>query len=294
MASKRTYVTGAILAAFGLLAIIPWSTSITIPALMTAEKEQALFAPFPAKIESMAIVDGAVVQKGDVLFQLASPQLVSDLARAEERRSLIESRIDRTGSDDQDRASLIVLTNELKEVNEQIEGFQRVREQMTIRAPFAGTVADLDPELHAGLWVNPKNPMGVLQSGETARIKGYVSERNVFRFEPGARARFIPDNRELPIVETQVMEVAEASSEQLDEHYLALPFGGSIAIEEAQKDQLRPTEAEYAVGMVPRKESVGVPQKAVRGVSIISGEPESFYTRAKRQVLKVFVREMGV
>ena len=295
MASKRFWVTSLVAGCFGLLAVIPWSTQITIPSLLTAGQEQSLFAPFPAQIEKLNIKNGEQVKKGDVLVQLAAPQLVKDLDLARERKTLIESRIDRTGSDDEDRASLIVLTNELQQVKEEIDGLLRIREQMTVRAPFDATVADVDPELHAGLWVNPKTPFAVLQTGNVPRIKGYVNEQNVFRFQPGTSAKFIPDDIDLPTLEAKVSSIAEASSEQLDEPYLALPFGGSIAIEEARKEELRPTEAAYSVALVPSdSEALNQPNKAIRGVAIITGEPQSFYSRAKRQVLKVLVRELGV
>ncbi|MEE9313233.1 MAG: biotin/lipoyl-binding protein [Rhizobiaceae bacterium] len=295
MASKRFWITATGTVCLGVLAIIPWSTTITIPALMTAEKEQAMFAPFAAQIVSMDVRDGKIVKKGDILLQLKSPQVERSFLLAQERRRLIQSRIDRSAADDQDRASLIVLTNELKEVNEELDGLKRVKAKLSIRAPFNGVIADLDPELHAGLWINPKAPLAVLQSGKNPRFKGYVSEQSVFRLSAGAGAKFIPDNRELPIVNIQVATIAEASSEQLDSPYLALPFGGKIAIEEAKKNELRPTEAVYAVAMILKENTqTPVPPKAVRGVSIISGAPESFYTRMKRQVLKVLVREMGV
>ena len=295
MASKRFWVTSLVAGCFGLLAVIPWSTQITIPSLLTAGQEQSLFAPFPAQIEKLNIKNGEQVKKGDVLVQLAAPQLMKDLDLARERKTLIESRIDRTGSDDEDRASLIVLTNELQQVKEEIDGLLRIREQMTVRAPFDATVADVDPELHAGLWVNPKTPFAVLQTGNVPRIKGYVNEQNVFRFQPGTSAKFIPDDIDLPTLEAKVSSIAEASSEQLDEPYLALPFGGSIAIEEARKEELRPTEAAYSVALVPSdSEALNQPNKAIRGVAIITGEPQSFYSRAKRQVLKVLVRELGV
>jgi len=226
---------------------------------------------------------------------LKSPQLEKKLTLANERQALLESRIDRSGSDDQDRASLIVLTNELNSVREEILGLQRVAEQLTLRAPFDGLIADMDTEIHKGLWVNTKTPMAILQASQGVRIKGYVSEKNLFRFGSGANAKFIPDNLELPSVETVVRDVALASAEQLDEPYLALRFGGSIATEEGgDKAVLKPIEANYSVAMVPANQQADVPALAIRGVSIISGEPESFYTRVKRQVLKVLVREMGV
>ncbi len=295
MFSLRFWISAGIVAGFGVLAVIPWSTKITIPALMTAEQEQAIFAPFAAKVTAIKVANGDSVKKEQVLFQLSSPKLMRDFVLAKERKSLLETRIDRIGSDVEDRASLIVLTNELKEVVEEIEGLKRVTQKLTVRARFAGVVADLDPELHADLWVNSRTPMAVLQTRNSPRIKGYVSEQSVFRFKSGAVAKFIPDNPELPIVKIHVVNVAEASSESLDEPYLALPYGGSIAIEETQNEALRPLEAFYAVAMATAKsDRVAVPQKVVRGVSVITGAPESFYTRVKRQVLKILVREIGV
>ncbi len=295
MSSKRFWVSSLVAGGLATLAIIPWSTQISIPSMMTAEKEQSIFAPFPAQITSFDIKNGSNVKQGQLLFQLAAPQLENSIVLANERQALIESRIDRTGSDDEDRASLIVLENELKEVREELQGLQRIKSKLMVRAPFNGKIADMDSELHPGLWVNPNAPMAVLQAGNAPRIKGYVGEQNVFRFAAGTEAKFVPENLELPIVDVRVTEVAEASNEQLDEPYLALPFGGSIAIEEADKDKLRPIEAAYSVALQPNEnETIVVPQKVVRGVAIIQGEPQSFFSRAKRQVLKVLVREMGV
>ncbi|MEP1209400.1 MAG: hypothetical protein ABJM29_02350 [Rhizobiaceae bacterium] len=294
MFSKRFWFSSLVAAGLTALAVTPWSTQITIPSLMTASQERSLYAPLPARIANLTLANGQQVSKGDVLVQLQSPVLERDLLLARERKMLLETRIDRSGSDAQDRASLIVLTNELESVKEEIDGLQRVSEQLVMRAPFDGTITDVDPELHAGLWIGSKLPLAVLQSQQAPRIKGYVSEQNVFRFAVGTSARFVPENPELPIVSATVSEVAEASTLQLDEPYLALPFGGSIAVEEARKEELRPMEAAYSVALEPQADSpVAQPKMAVRGVAILQGEPQSFYQRAKLQVLKVLVRELG-
>ena len=65
-------------------------------------------------------------------------------------------------------------------------------------------------------------------------------------------------------------------------------------IEEARKEELRPMQAAYAVALEPAADSpLSRPDMAVRGVAILEGEPQSFYERAKLQVLKVLVRELG-
>ncbi len=293
MLSKRIYITGGVIASLVLLAIIPWSTSISVPAVMSAQQEQSIFAPFPSRIVGLTLKDGTVVKKGAILAKLDSPQLERDAKLANERASLLESRIGRTSADAEDRASLIVLTNELNQVREELQGLERLRQELIVRAPFDGVIVDVDSELHAGMWVNSKTPFAMVRSKSGVKIKGYVGEQNVFRFNTGATARFIPDAPELPAVDTTVTSIAEAASESLDEPYLALPYGGSIAMEEGEKERLRPVEAAYVVAMEPGN-GVAMPQMAVRGVSVIEGEAQSFYTRIKRQVFKVLVREMGV
>ncbi|MEL6947372.1 MAG: HlyD family efflux transporter periplasmic adaptor subunit [Pseudomonadota bacterium] len=297
MSAKRILVTTAVVAALTAVAVVPWSTRVSIPGLMTAEQEQALFAPFAARVKTIALKDGQRVEKGDVLLRLDAPKLDQDVAMAQERARLLESRIDRTGSDVVDRASLIVLENELNEVREQLDGLRRVQRQLVVRAPLTGVVTDIDPELHAGLWVNPKTPLAIVQAADGVMIKGYVSEGEVFRFSKGATARFVPDNPDLPIIDAIVRSVSQAASDRLDEPYLALKYGGSVATEEAaasaQKNELRPTKAAFAVYLDPAA-GHAMPGMALRGVTLIEGRAESFYTRIKRQVLKILVREVGV
>ncbi|MFD0916410.1 HlyD family efflux transporter periplasmic adaptor subunit [Pseudahrensia aquimaris] len=294
MKTKRFLVTSLVLAGAVAVAVIPWSTRIVVPSVMTAEHEQTLFPPFAGQVVDLKLVDGMKVEEGDVLAVLASPEIDQKLKQAQERARLLESRIDRTGADSRDRASLVVLENELNEVREEMDGLNRVREQLTMRAPFAGVVTDMDPELHVGIWTNVKTPMATIQDRERLKVKGYVSEQNLFRFAEGARATFIPDNPELAKTPLQVASVSVASVERLDEPYLAMRYGGDIAVDESDKKALRPTAANYAIDMVPSADEAILPASAVRGISVIQGEAESFYTRIKRQVLKVFVREMGV
>ena len=294
MKTPRFLISGtAVIAAIGL-AITPWSTNITVPAVLTAEQEQTLYAPFPARVIDTFLQEGSVVKKGEVVAILEAPQLDLKLRNAKERRKLLESRIDRSGSDAQDRASLIVLTNELAEVREEIDGLRRVVDELTIRAPFDGRVTDVDPELQEGLWINASTPLAMVQGMGGSRIKGYVAETDVFRFAPGANASFVPDNPELAVISSKVEAISEAGAEKLDAPYLALRHGGKILSEDDEQGALKPTDAHYAVSMMPIENQSERLHMAVRGVALVTGAPESFYQRVKKQVLKVFVREMGV
>ncbi|MDD9910259.1 MAG: HlyD family efflux transporter periplasmic adaptor subunit [Ahrensia sp.] len=293
MSSNRFLVTCGAIAALVLLAVVPWSTSIRAPAIMSAAQEQRIFAPSPARIIEVSMADGTNVRAGDVLLKLHAPHLELDHAMAMQRAALLKSRIDRAGADAQDRASLIVLSNELKQVREELDGLNRLRQSLTVRAPFDGIVSDIDPDLQSDAWIGETMPLALVRSQRGAKITAYVDERNLFRFGEGASVRFIPDETEARHVDAAVETIAVAASATLQSAYLASRYGGAIAVETQQKDTLRPTTANYQLQIRPLDEEES-PQRALRGVSVIEGEAESLFNRAKRQILRVFVREMGV
>ena len=91
MFSKRFFLTAAVASALTVLAVISWSTLITITSLITAKQERSLFAALPAKIEQMHICNGDQVREGDILLQFHTPVLEQDLVLARERKMLLES-----------------------------------------------------------------------------------------------------------------------------------------------------------------------------------------------------------
>ena len=293
MLSRRTYASLAVIAGLATAAIVPWSTAIAIPSVMGAAEEQRLYAPFPARLVSLDLAEGRRVAAGEVVARLLAPKLDRDLAQAEERERLLTARIDRTGSDSDDRAMLRVLLNELEAVREEIQGLRRTRRRLVVRAPFDGVVADVDREIGPGLWIDNKTPLALVRSEAAPAVRGYVAETDIMRFAPGAKATFVPENPDLPRVPLTVREIGFASAERLDEPYLALAHGGDIATSEKEGETLMPLHAHYGVVLTPN-ENAPVPPSARRGLTLIEGEARSFYARAKRNVLKILVREFGV
>ena len=293
MLSRRTYASLGVLACLGALAVVPWSTSIAIPSVMGAAEEQRLHAPFPARVTALALEEGRAVRKGDVLARLAAPKLDRQIAQAEVRARLLAARIDRTGADADDRAMRTVLLNELQSAREEITGLTRTRRRLVLRAPFDGIVRDVDPELRAGLWVQSKTPLALVRAASGIAVRGYVAEADIRRFESGSKAVFVPENPELPRVPLEVASVSFAGAERLSEPYLAMPHGGSIATSEREGEKLMPLDAHYGVRLVPDGEAPAI-ARTQRGTALIEGEARSFYARARRHVLKVFVRELGI
>ena len=293
MVSRRTYTSLAVLVLLGGLAVVPWSTTIAIPSVMGSAEEQRLYAPFPARLVTLEMGEGRQVAKGDVLARLSAPDLDRKLIQAEERERLLVARVDRSGSDRDDRAMRTVLLNELRAVREEITGLRRTQRRLVLRAPFDGVLNDVDPELRAGLWLDGTSPLALIRHDRGAGVRGYVAEAAIRRFSAGAEAAFVPEDPDLPRVPLRVAEVAFAATEKLHEPYLALTHGGSIATSERSGEELMPLEAQYAVRLEATG-AIAAPDRAHRGTVLIEGAAESFYARARRNVLKVFVRELGI
>ena len=293
--SRRSLITFSVFAALILLMAVPWSTRVSIPSILAAQHEVKLYPPYSAQLIKVNVESGSKVKKGELLFQFSSPELQKNLVNATERAALLQARLDRIGSDERDRTARIVLLHELKSTRKEQQGLERLLDDLDIRAQFDGTIVDLDPEIRQDMWVNVSQPIALLHGTEGVNVKGYVSEANLFRFSEGASADFIPEDPALGRVSLVVSRISYAGAKQLDEPYLALRFGGSIATSEIDADKLYPTAAFYSVLLIPSpSQKRWEPEKVVRGSVIIHGSPQSLFERTKRGVLSVLVREMGI
>ena len=74
-ATRRTAVTAGVLCTMIALAVVPWSGTAAVPAMVSVAERHPLHAPRPARIENMSITTGQQVSIGDVLIELSSPDL---------------------------------------------------------------------------------------------------------------------------------------------------------------------------------------------------------------------------
>jgi putative peptide zinc metalloprotease protein len=292
MARRRVAAPLAALGALLLALIVPWSSRVEIPAVIEAAELQHIHAPRPARVVAVHVARGVEVAAGDPLISLASPDIEHGLALAETRLALARMKHARRGADAIDREASIVIENEIGEQLARIAGLKKERDELTLRAPFAGRIVELDPALHTGRWVAPKSLLAIVAGGPGTVARGYVSEADVSRIARGDVGRFVPDHPARPGVAVAVGEVALAAAADLEIEDLASTFGGRIAISPDGADRLAPASAHYLVRMPAGAASGGV-ELAARGVVVVSGRRESLLARAWRQTLKVLLRESG-
>jgi putative peptide zinc metalloprotease protein len=273
------------------LAFVPWQSSLALPAVLRAADTAELYAPVPARIAEVRIAAGERVEAGQILLDLASPELDHALAQEERRIAQLQHRMLRLAASQEAPEDLGVLQGRLAEALASREGLRERREALVLRAPFAGRVADLADGAAAGGWVGPERRLALLVAEGGARLVGYVGSRDRHRLAPGRPAVFHPDDPLAPRIEAVASEIDPVNLAALDTPFVAARYGGGIAVR-PREDRLVPVETVYRAAFEPAA-PLAAPPRILRGVIRVESEAESLAGRAWRRIAAVAVRESG-
>jgi len=290
--TRRTAISAALAAAGLLLAILPWSTRVEIPAVIELADVQRVFVPRPALVTEVHVAHGMSVAAGDKLVTLASPEIAHEIALARIKLRLAEAQFARRGADATDRADSLSIEGNILALTARIDGLMKEQAELVVRAPFAGRIGEFNPLLHPGRWVGPKDLVAVVAGKGPLVARGYIAEPDLWRVAPGAEGRFVPEHAgraSLPVV---IGTISIASAAEIEIVDLASTQAGRIAVAPDDRQRLVPTPAQYPVRMTVTATSAPV-ELVVRGVAIVEGRAESLLARTWRQTLKVLLREAG-
>lgn len=278
-----------ILVLIGLL-LIPWSSSIYVPGVLTSANYATLFATESAQVVSIHVKQGQLVEKGQVLINFKSPKLEKDIDLSRKQLELLEIRAMRAVSYQQDQEELPVIREQIATELVRLAGLEKKQAQLTLRAPFSGVVAEMDEDLHYGQWVNQGKELCLILDPIAPEIKGVIPEKVLRRIEIGQQAIFYPENWEYPKLTAEINRIDWGNVHYLDLPYLASKYGGSIAVKN-NGELLVPAISSYALYLnnIP----FAVPQQEIRGHVLIKGKPVSLINSIFEQVISVLIRESG-
>ena len=283
----RTSFVAACLSA--AIVFVPWMRVVESPAVLLAEKEVSLHVATPARVVSVHVVNGQFVEQGDVLFGTESPELQTSITKARLELQALKMQSAQLSSLDRERETRLIVIQQIGRAAEKIASLERLKQQLDIRAPFAGMIVDLDADVRPGIWQSPALTLArVIVAGRT-RARGVVRDTDLGRISNGADAVFIPDDTAAPSRPMRLEFIAAASTSQLSEPALADTNGGPIVTNEEHGTQI----ARYGGFEVSFVSSDPAPRSLIRGTVRIQASATSPFTAAWRQVARVLVREQG-
>jgi putative peptide zinc metalloprotease protein len=211
-----------------LLWLWPLTAQVTAPALLRAEHVFAAHSPVPARIAQILVSPGQRVAAGQILVRLESPDFAHQLDRARIRAASLETELERSGASARRLERRAVLENELRTVQADLNDAADERTRLELKAPFAGQVTDLAPDMVAGRWVAASQPLLRVVSPESQLIDVYVTEAQLPAVKVGQALRFWLNSAEGGVRAGTVVAVDPAAIKQVPHLLLASTFGGDL------------------------------------------------------------------
>ncbi|SMH43094.1 HlyD family efflux transporter periplasmic adaptor subunit [Azospirillum agricola] len=304
-ANGRTLLTLLGLSGAVGLAVLPVTTTVSVPVVWRSSGFATIYAPFPARLEETLVRPGQTVAEGELLFRLSAPDLDGKLRQATLRIDWMQDQIARLSSSREQLDRLRAMEEDLAAALAERQGLLDSRTRLEVRAPLSGTVTDLEDALLPGRWLSPKLPLATVVSPGAGELVGYVGEGDFDRLQPGAAARFHPDDPLRARIGARVRAVDPVSVAVLDVPALASLHGGPVAVEGqagpagpgavSSRAALTPVEAVYRIAFDVESggDAAKGPPRVTRGVARVEGEARSLAERFWRAAAAVLIRETG-
>lgn len=290
--SVNTWITASIIVALAVIGLVPWQSTVRIPAVVEAVDQSPLYAPRASQVITRHVSQGDSVEQGDKIITLGSMELESQLLAAQLRIDLANALLSRIAADADDRDQKIVLETELRQWQQELAGLREQQQLLEVVAPISGVVAEFDSYLHEGRWVDTNTRLGSVVSVAGASIRGYVSAAELGRIKHGEKAVFVPEIPEKEHLSGVVTIVDSANAEQLTIPELTSYYDGPVAVNKVG-EEFQPLKAWYHIRVDVNGDDVVV-DRAERGTLLAQGEPESLALRFWRRAVHVVLREVFI
>lgn len=280
-------------ALLGLLAVLllPWRSTVDVPAMLEASRNTALHAPLPARLKQLHVRNGQTVEKGALLLELESPDLDSRQTIVRSEIDILQLQLRRQAGRSETIADVGILEQQLAEAVAEYRGLAAQRERLSIRAPEAGVVRDVLPMLQPGAWLSPQTTLArLIEPG--LLVRGYLQEGELWRVEPGAEGRFIFDDPARASIGVRLSEVDTTGTSSIQLEALISDYQGPIAIQRDAEGRAQPVQGQYGVRLQVNDSQLRVNQP-LRGQVVLQARSESLFSAIWRRVAALGIRESG-
>jgi putative peptide zinc metalloprotease protein len=293
----RAWVSLLVVIALVSLLFVPWPGRIGASAVLRPAEVWPVHAPSGARLEALAYADGDRVPEGALIARLHVPDLNTRRQTLSSRVAQLRERSLRAGFDAQMRERMRVDEQTLATTRAELASVDTELMLYAPRAPFAGTLRDLDPDLRPGQWLAPRERIALLvREGTPWVVDTWLDEDAVRRVAAGDRAAFVTDGASGPVLALKVQAIDRDASRTLPLAELSAAAGGHVLTRD-QNGQPVPERAVYRVRLTLDAPGGQVPaalaQQSWRGTVTVHARAEAPAWRYLRQAGAVLVRELG-
>lgn len=276
-----------------LLLVIPWSSTIIIPAVLIFDHRQDIYVSSDAFSHHL-ITSAEFVKKGQNIANLSSDNL------AFKKDLLLEKRIQLM-----DKISLDKKTNQshykekdgfdLNQVIHQIHNVDKEIKRLNIKSPIDGLVINHKAYLQNNLWYKKGDLLFSVIKPNSMIVYAYFPEYDLKRIEAlKPDAYFLSNLTSMPAIAIKLKEKSLNSVNQLTSLYLSSQYGGPIATDKAKEE---PNELKIKNSYFPITFNLEAPLPFYveqRGVVIASVKRQSLIHRFYQKISALFISESAL
>ncbi|MCQ4159246.1 hypothetical protein NON00_04830 [Roseomonas sp. GC11] len=245
---------GLLAAALGaLLFLLPVPHRLLVQGYVTLPEESIARAGVGAMLDRLLVPDGAMVEAGQPLAQLAEPAVPAKAARLAARLAELEARHTRDLADDRVRAA--ITAEELAQAGRELADARRDVAALQLRSPAAGQlVIGLPAQDLPGRFLSRGEQFAMVYRPERALVRALVpmSEIDALRHDlRGITLR--PAYDTAAEMRATLLRLVPAASDILPSPVLSLEGGGPFAATRDGGGQLRMEEPAYEIQIRPEQ-----------------------------------------
>ena len=272
--------------------LIPFDLTVNTQGMLRPEKSLNVVATRASQVTKLPPSIGTPMEKDEQIIGLSAPELEKKIRQLQTKIDVLNRQFGSSGFDLKTINQQPILKEQIISAKNELDGLFKESEKLNRKAPFAGVIADVDPDLFLGEWVPKSFALVTLINDKEWVVDCYVEEADLRRLDMGNWGRFIPDAPGLMGLGLSVISIEKDATRLLTEGSLSSVAGGEILVRQ-QNNKLIPERAIYRVRLKvdghPSKISTGY----IRGRVVILAWPKSILGDVIRNGLAVFIKEAG-
>jgi len=290
--SPRSLLTLLVLAGGAAAVLLPWDQRVHSQGLLRPAQQFPLVAPGPGVIAALPVANGAAVQTGTLLIALHAPDLVYQKQAAAARAAGLRWQASAAGVDNKLRQQQQVIGAARAKVGSELHSIAEEQARYALKAPFAGRLFFINPDLQPGTWAGKNERLAVLADVARWKVETYLPEAELHRVRVNDDAQFMSETPDAARLALRVTQIDRDAAHVLPDGMLSSTRGGALLAREKGR-QIVPEQALYRVVLEPVAPYAGDQPQVLRGSVIIDGEAKAWAEDFMRSAAAFLVRESG-
>jgi putative peptide zinc metalloprotease protein len=234
--NRRNTLSATIFVSIITLLVIPWSSTVSMSAILVAKENRQIYAPKASQIVSIQIKDKEHVQKNQILLKLSSKKLEYEIEKSIYEIELLKNQLDKIASNDQFLNSQYVLQVSLIKKENELKALKESQKELIIKAPHDGVIL-YNEHIQIDQYINTKEPIFTIYNPNSFVVEGFCDVKDIEYIKPNSNGLFIADSG-MDSIKTKIDQISDITITHQRYPSLTSIYGGDIAVREDSDKRL--------------------------------------------------------